>query len=38
MPRRKEPRTPDTVLLAVTDPKTVFDRNGLIDDLKKAPV
>src|SRR3954471_17184616 len=39
MPRRKEPRIPDTVLdqlLAGADPKTVFDPNGLIDDLKKA--
>ena len=39
MPRRKEPRIPDVVLdqlLAGADPKTVFDRNGLLDDLKKA--
>src|SRR3954466_5443349 len=39
MPRRKEPRIPDAVLdqlLAGADPKTVFDPNGLIDDLKKA--
>jgi putative transposase len=39
MPRRKEPRIPDAVLdqlLAGTDPKTVFDPNGLLDDLKKA--
>src|SRR5438309_2610037 len=39
MPRRKEPRIPDSVLdqlLAGADPKTVFDPNGLIDDLKKA--
>jgi hypothetical protein len=39
MPRRKEPRIPDTVLdqlLAGADPKTAFDPNGLIDDLKKA--
>jgi putative transposase len=37
MPRRKEPRKPDAVLeqlLAGADPKTVFDPNGLIDDLK----
>jgi putative transposase len=39
MPRRKEPRIPDAILdqlLAGADPKTVFDPNGLIDDLKKA--
>ena len=39
MPRRKEPRIPDAVLdqlLAGADPKAAFDRNGLIDDLKKA--
>ena len=39
MPRRKEPRISDAVLdqlLAGADPKTVFDPNGLIDDLKKA--
>ena len=39
MPRRKEPHIPDAVLeqlLAGADPKTVFDPNGLIDDLKKA--
>ena len=39
MPRRKEPRIPDAVLdqlLAGADPKTAFDPNGLIDDLKKA--
>jgi putative transposase len=39
MPRRQEPRIPDAVLdqlLAGADPKTVFDPNGLIDDLKKA--
>lgn len=39
MPRRKEPRIRDAVfdqLLAGADPKTVFDPNGLIDDLKKA--
>jgi putative transposase len=39
MPRRKEPRIPDAVLdqlLAGADPKTAFDPNGVIDDLKKA--
>src|ERR1700716_1339252 len=39
MPRRKEPRIPDAVLdqlLAGADPKTAFDPNGLIDDLKRA--
>ena len=39
MPRRKEPRIPDVVLdqlLAGADPKTAFEPNGLIDDLKKA--
>ena len=39
MPRRKEPRIPDAVLdqlLAGADPKTAFDPNGLLDDLKKA--
>ena len=39
MPRRKEPRIPDVILdqlLAGADPKTAFDPNGLIDDLKKA--
>ena len=38
MPRRKEPRLPDAVLdhLAGADPKTLFDPNGLLDDLKKA--
>ena len=39
MPRRKEPRIADAVLdqlLAGADPKTAFDPNGLIDDLKKA--
>ena len=38
MPRRKEPGIPDAVLdqlLAGADPKTAFDPNGLIDDLKK---
>jgi transposase-like protein len=39
MPRRKEPRIPVAVLdqlLAGADPKTVFDPNRLLDDLKKA--
>ena len=35
MPRRKDPRVPDQ-LLAGADPKTVFDPNGLLDDLKKV--
>ncbi|WP_400766508.1 IS256 family transposase [Methylosinus sporium] len=39
MARRKEPRIPDALLdqlLAGADPKTAFDPNGLLDDLKKA--
>jgi putative transposase len=39
MARRKEPRIPDTLLdqlLAGADPKTAFDPNGLLDELKKA--
>src|SRR6202041_1508254 len=39
MPRRKEPRIPDAILdqlLAGADAKTLFDPNGLLDDLKKA--
>ena len=39
MPRRKEPHIPDAVLdqlLGGADPKTAFDPNGLLDDLKKA--
>src|ERR1700729_1786213 len=39
MPRRKEPIIPDAILdqlLAGADAKTVFDPNGLLDDLKKA--
>jgi putative transposase len=39
MPRPKEPRIPEVVLdqlLSGADPKTVFDPNGLLDDLKKA--
>ena len=39
MPRRKEPTIPDALLdqlLAGADAKTAFDRNGLLDELKKA--
>ena len=39
MARRKAPRIPDALLdqlLAGADPKTAFDANGLLDDLKKA--
>jgi putative transposase len=39
MARRKEPKIPDAVLdqlLAGADPKTAFDPNGLLDELKKA--
>ena len=39
MPRRKEPKIPDAILdqlLAGADPKSAFDPNGLLDDLKKA--
>ncbi len=39
MPRRKEPKIPDSILdqlLAGADPKTAFDPNGLLDELKKA--
>src|SRR5512136_35691 len=39
MPRRKEPKIPDALLdqlLAGADPKTAFDPNGLLDELKKA--
>jgi len=39
MARRKSPRIPDALLdqlLAGADPKTAFDANGLLDDLKKA--
>jgi putative transposase len=39
MPRRKEPKIPDAILdqlLAGADPKTAFDPNGLLDELKKA--
>jgi putative transposase len=37
--RRKQLRIPDAILdqlLAWADPKTAFDPNGLLDDLKKA--
>jgi putative transposase len=39
MARRKAPRIPDALLdqlLPGADPKTAFDPNGLLDDLKKA--
>jgi putative transposase len=39
MARRKEPKIPDALLdqlLAGADPKTAFDPNGLLDELKKA--
>jgi hypothetical protein len=39
MARRKASRIPDALLdqlLAGADPKTAFDANGLLDDLKKA--
>jgi putative transposase len=39
MPRRQEPKIPDAILdrlLAGADPKTAFDPNGLLDELKKA--
>jgi len=39
MARRKEPKSPDAIpdqLLAGADPKTAFDPNGLLDELKKA--
>ena len=39
MPRRKDPKIPEAILdqlLAGADPKTAFDPNGLLDDLKKA--
>ena len=39
MARRKEPKIPDAILdqlLAGADPKTAFDPNGLLNDLKKA--
>ena len=40
MARRTAPRIPDALLdqlLAGADPKTAFDTNGLLDDLKKKP-
>jgi putative transposase len=39
MARRKEPKIADSILdqlLAGADPKTAFDPNGLLDELKKA--
>ena len=39
MARREVPRIPDSLLdqlLAGADPKTAFDANSLLDDLKKA--
>jgi putative transposase len=39
MARRKEPKIPDAILdqlLAGADPKSAFDPNGLLDELKKA--
>jgi len=39
MARRKAARIPDELLdqlLPGADPKTAFDQNGLLDDLKKA--
>jgi putative transposase len=39
MPRRKEPKISDAILdqlLAGADPKSAFDPNGLLDELKKA--
>ena len=39
MARRKEPTIPDAILdqlLGGADPKTAFDPNGLLDELKKA--
>ena len=39
MPRRKEPKIPDALLdqlLAGADARSAFDRNGLLDELKKA--
>ena len=39
MARRKDPKIPDAILdqlLGGADPKTAFDPNGLLDDLKKA--
>ena len=39
MARRKNPKIPDVILdqlLGGADPKTAFDPNGLLNDLKKA--
>ena len=39
MPRRRELKIPDAILdqlLAGADPKTAFDPNGLLEELKKA--
>ena len=39
MARRKDPKIPNAILdqlLGGADPKTAFDPNGLLDDLKKA--
>lgn len=39
MPKRKEPVIPDAILdqlLAGADPKTAFEPNGLLDELKRA--
>ena len=39
MARRKAPRIPDAILdqlLAGADPKTAFEADGLLDELKKA--
>jgi putative transposase len=39
MPGRKDPKIPEAILdrlLAGTDPKTAFDPNGLLEELKKA--
>ena len=39
MPRRKEPKIPDAILdqlLSGADPKTAFEPDGLLDELKKA--
>ena len=37
MPRRKEPRIPDALLdqlLGGADPRTAFDPNGLLDEVR----
>ena len=39
MARRKNPKIPDAILdqlLGGADPKTAFDPNGLLNDLKRA--